>query len=74
MVVTWLPWLPKLKRTLIYMMSIVSNISGLFLLLGEEFYKDYTSRTNRAEPLTTWAVLVVVMLRLGLDHQVRAHA
>ena len=46
------------------MMAIASNISGLFSLLGEELYEDYTLRTNRAEPLTTWAVLVVVMLSL----------
>ena len=46
------------------MMAIASNISGLFSLLGEELYEDYTLRTNRAEPLTTWAVLVVVTLSL----------
>ena len=46
------------------MMAIASNISGLFSLLDEELYKDYTLRTNRAEPLTTWAVLVVVTLSL----------
>ena len=45
-------------------MAIASNISGLFSLLGEELYDDYTLRTNRAEPLTTWAVLVVVTLSL----------
>ena len=46
------------------MMAIASNISGLFSLLGEELYEDYTFRTNRAEPLTTWAVLLVVTLSL----------
>ena len=46
------------------MMAIASNISGLFSLLGEELYEDYTLRTNRAEPLTTWTVLVVVTLSL----------
>ena len=46
------------------MMVIASNISNLFSLLGKELYEDYTLRTNRAEPLTTWAVLVVVTLSL----------
>ena len=49
------------------MVAIVLNISGLFLLLGEELYavyEDYTLGTNRTEPLTTWAVLVVVTLSL----------
>ena len=46
------------------MMDIATSISGLFSLLGEELYEDYTLRTNRAEPLTTWAVLVVVTLSL----------
>ena len=49
------------------MMVIASNISGLFLLLVEELYEDYTLRTNRAEPLTTWAVLVVVTLSLIIN-------
>ena len=47
-------------------MAIASNISGLFSLLGEELYEDYTLRTNRAEPLTTWVVLVVVTLGLTI--------
>ena len=55
------------------MMAIASNISGLFSLLGEELYKDYTSRTNRAEPLTTWVVLVVVTLSLTIKC-VHAHS
>ena len=46
------------------MMAIASNTSSVFSLFGEEFYKDYTWRTNRAEPLATWAVLVVVTLGL----------
>ena len=45
------------------MMAIDSNNSGLFSLLGEELTKT-TLRTNRVEPLTTWAVLLVVTLRL----------
>ena len=45
------------------MMPIDSNNSGLFSLLGEELTKT-TLRTNRVEPLTTWAVLLVVTLRL----------
>ena len=48
------------------MMAITSNISGLFSLFGEELYKDYTLRTNRAELLTTWVVLVVVTLSLTI--------
>ena len=34
-----------------FMKAIASNISGLFSLLGEELYNDYTSRANRAESL-----------------------
>ena len=57
------------------MMAIASNISGLFSLLGEvlELYKDYTSRMNRAEPLTILAVLMVVMLGLTVKY-VHAHS
>ena len=54
------------------MVAIASNISGLFSLLGEELYagyEDYTLRTNRAEPLTTWAVLVVVTLMIIAEGQ-----
>ena len=45
------------------MMAIDSNSSRLFSLLDEEFTRT-TFRTNRAEPLKIWAVLLVVTLRL----------
>ena len=48
------------------MMAITSNIYGIFSFLGKELYKNYTLRTNRAEPLTIWVVLVVVTLGLTI--------
>ena len=43
------------------MMAIDLNNSDLFSLLGEELTRT-TFRMNRAEPVTTWVVLLVVIL------------
>ena len=56
------------------MMAIDSNNSGLFSLLGLPC-KDYgTFRTNRAEPLTTWAVLLIIASDASSGRQLRARA
>ena len=57
------------------MMAIDSNNSGLFSLLGLPC-KDYgTFRTNRAEPSTTWAVLLIIIASdASSGRQVRARA
>ena len=55
------------------MMAIDSNNSCFFSLLGLPC-KDYgTFRTNRAEPLTTWAVLLIIIASdASSGRQVRA--